>query len=172
MHGKFAADLEEAGWLLLVDKLDELLEGGSTAPRARALNIPAWRWAACATPPSPSTFQLCGHTVVDSLFVAVIFISLWRPRDHPSWRAIILRVTSAPRSPPKQSTMAAAEYPSDIIDTRDNVGIIDTRDTTDFLQPVPFRRVINLPPHKPRSFTMAATAAERHNDLRVLFRHP
>jgi len=68
--------------------------------------------------------------------------------------------------------MAAAEYPSDIIDTRDNIGIIDARDTTGFFNPVPFRRVINLPPQKSRSFTMAATAAERLGHLRALPRHP
>jgi len=34
--------------------------------------------------------------------------------------------------------MAAAEYPSDTIDTRGNIGIIDTRDTTDVFHPVPF----------------------------------
>jgi len=51
----------------------------------------------------------------------------------------------APWSPPKQSTMAAAEYPTDIIDTRDNTGIIDTRDTTDIFHPVPIRRVIKSP---------------------------
>ena len=51
----------------------------------------------------------------------------------------------APWSPPKQSTMAAAEYPSDIIDTRDNIDIIDTRDTTDVFHPVPFWRVIKRP---------------------------
>ena len=33
--------------------------------------------------------------------------------------------------------MAAAEYPSDIIDTRDNIDIIETRDTTDVFHPVP-----------------------------------
>jgi len=41
--------------------------------------------------------------------------------------------------------MAAAEYPSDIIDTHDNTGIIDTRDTTDVFHPVPFRRVLKGP---------------------------
>jgi len=41
--------------------------------------------------------------------------------------------------------MAAAEYPSDTIDTRDNTDIIDTRDTTDDLHPVPFRRVLKCP---------------------------
>ena len=35
--------------------------------------------------------------------------------------------------------MAAAEYPSDIIDTRDNIDIIDTRDTTDVFHPVLFQ---------------------------------
>ena len=40
-----------------------------------------------------------------------------------------------PWSPPKQSTMAAAECPSDIIDTRDNIDIIDTHDTTDVFHP-------------------------------------
>ena len=38
--------------------------------------------------------------------------------------------------------MAAAKYPSDIIDTRDNIDIIDTRDTTDVSSPVPFWQVI------------------------------
>ena len=34
--------------------------------------------------------------------------------------------------------MAAAEYPSDITDTRENTVIIDTRDTTDIFHHVPF----------------------------------
>jgi len=38
--------------------------------------------------------------------------------------------------------MAAAECPSDITDTRSDIGIIDTRATTDVFHPVPFRRVI------------------------------
>ena len=42
----------------------------------------------------PSTFGLNGRTVAGSLSAAVIFISSWRPRDHSSWRTIILRVTS------------------------------------------------------------------------------
>ena len=41
----------------------------------------------------------------------------------------------APRPPPKQNTMAAADHPSDIISTRDKTGIIDTRDTTDIFLP-------------------------------------
>jgi len=31
------------------------------------------------------------HTVFGSLSAALIFISSWRLRDSPSWRAIILR---------------------------------------------------------------------------------
>jgi len=49
----------------------------------------------------------------------------------------------APWSPPKQRTIAAAEYLSDIIVTRDNIGIIDTRDTTDVFHPVPFGGLLN-----------------------------
>ena len=39
---------------------------------------------------------------------------------------------------PTQSTMAAAEHPSGIIDTRENIDIISTRDTTDVLSPFLF----------------------------------
>ena len=51
----------------------------------------------------------------------------------------------APWPPPKQSTMAAADYLSDIIDTRGNIGIIDIRDITDVFHPAPSRRVIKGP---------------------------
>jgi len=38
--------------------------------------------------------------------------------------------------------MPAAECPSEIIDTRGNIGIIETRDTAHVFHPVPFRRVV------------------------------
>jgi len=41
--------------------------------------------------------------------------------------------------------MAAADYLSGIIDTRDNIDITDTRDITDVFHPAPFRRVIREP---------------------------
>ena len=66
--------------------------------------------------------------------------------------------------------MAAVEYPPDIIDTRGNIGIVDTRDTTDVFQPVPFRRVIKRPaqrktkanndrPSRPAPFPTSLTPA-------------
>jgi len=66
--------------------------------------------------------------------------------------------------------MAAAEYPSDIIDTRDNISIIDIRDTTDVFHPVPFRRAIKRPaqrktkanndhPSRPAPFPTSLTPA-------------
>ena len=58
--------------------------------------------------------------------------------------------------------MAAAEYPSGIIDTRDNIDIIETRDTTDVSRPVPFRRVI-------KRTALRKTKANNDRPSRTLF---
>ena len=74
---------------------------------------------------------------------AVIFISSWRLRDHPSWRAIILRVEHQNRDlrpwpQPPQSTMAAFLHPYDIVDSSSIIEVIGTRDAIDVFHPAPF----------------------------------
>ena len=51
---------------------------------------------------------------------------------------------------PTQSTMAAAEHPSGIIDTRENIDIISTRDTTDVLSPFLFGGFLKSPAQEKR----------------------
>jgi len=53
--------------------------------------------------------------------------------------------------------MAVAEYSSDIINTRRNIGTIDTRATTDVFHPVPFRWVMKGPAAESAKFDTRKT---------------
>jgi len=68
----------------------------------------------------------------DALLVAVILAT----EKNPPYRRSLFTALHGRR---QCRAMAAAENPSDIIDTRYNIGIIDSRGTINVFHPAPFR---------------------------------